>query len=329
MIIYDLLALSHGSAFRARRRARPCESLDAHHQSQLRGLPHGSGYAEPHISFLCIPKPAFHSHQSMHSFPPFRRPVFVHQIRGFSSQLIYGESFEKPQANVSAGKASNAWSFFPCEGCGSYSVAEVETVAPAKHGASSRLIGISQAGTAPDFVAKLVNRGLGNEGFYLEAGKPYEGYLFARCARPVTLSLRLERYETGLPPAPPSHAGTSLRPNSSLATTSSSTAKVLAEKRVEFACGSTKDEWVRLEFELTMPPYETAECTGIAVGSDASVHCTRPTGELGHSCVRCAGQFAVGLASVGSVSIDYVVLQPGVWGRLEAFQSSAPLPMCC
>ena len=35
-------------------------------------------------------------------------------------------------------------------------------------------------------IAALRNRGLGNEGLYLEA-KPYEGYLFARCAAPVTL----------------------------------------------------------------------------------------------------------------------------------------------
>ena len=56
---------------------------------------------------------------------------------------------------------------------------------------------------------------------------------------------------------------------------------------------------------------------GIAVGDDPDVHCTRPTAEAGHACVRCSAQFTLGLASVGSVSIDYVVLQPGPWGRVE------------
>ena len=36
---------------------------------------------------------------------------FVHQVRGFSSQMIFGESFEAPQANVTAGKSADAWSF--------------------------------------------------------------------------------------------------------------------------------------------------------------------------------------------------------------------------
>ena len=35
----------------------------------------------------------------------------------------------------------------------------------------------------------------------------------------------------------------------------------------------------------------------------------------GHVCIRCAGEFAIGLAEPGAVHIDYVFLQPGAWGR--------------
>lgn len=49
---------------------------------------------------------------------------------------------------------------------------------------------------------------------------------------------------------------------------------------------------------------------GTAGGSDAV--------GAGHACVRCDGQFFVGLASPGTVHVDYVFLQPGAWGRLGA-----------
>jgi hypothetical protein len=65
---------------------------------------------------------------------------FVHQVRGFSSQMIFGESFEAPQPNVSAGKSADAWSF----GADATMQASVHTlsstVAPAMHGASSRTV---------------------------------------------------------------------------------------------------------------------------------------------------------------------------------------------
>jgi hypothetical protein len=224
---------------------------------------------------------------------------FVHQVRGFSSQMIFGESFEQPQPNHTAGVSSNAWSFHGSDGA--TSTVQMTTVAPAAHGASSRMLTISnRSASALDApFALLRNRGLGNEGLFIEAGKPYEGYFFARCAAPVTLVVRLEDYVS-------SNAANA---------TSSVAAAPLAEQTIDFKCGKkSADEWVKLDFELQ--PTRGTECVGIAVGSDPDVHCTRPTDEAGHSCVRCGGQFAVGLTSVGSVSIDYVVLQPGEWGRL-------------
>lgn len=208
---------------------------------------------------------------------------FTHQVRGFSSQMIFGESFERPQGNVSYGQAANAWSFESCAGCTASSTLLTDTVAPAMHGASSTRVVVDK-GT----YAALRNRGLGNEGLYLEGGKPYEGYFFARCATPVTLEARLTDYTTN---------------------------DTLAMMSYDFRCGAHAHEWVRLNVSLV--PKRGAPCVGIAVGSDPNVACTRPTDEAGHACVRCSAQFELRLASVGSVDFDYVVLQPGAWGRLN------------
>ena len=98
-----------------------------------------------------------------------------------SSQMIFGESFEAPQPNVTEGKASDAWSFALSAGVhGSVGDEHVDGEAPAMHGASSRTITVTSVpaaarGSAPTPTAALINRGLGNEGFYFEAGKEYEG----------------------------------------------------------------------------------------------------------------------------------------------------------
>lgn len=212
---------------------------------------------------------------------------FTHQVRGFSSQMIFGESFEKPQANATYGVSADAW-HFRSTGCTSASSVLTETVAPAMHGASSRRITVS-SGIANETNAALVNRGLGNEGFFFEGGKPYEGFFFARCKTPVTLEARLVDNGVG-------------------------TAGVLAAQRFTFSCGKHPSTWVRLNMSLT--PTRGTACVGIGVGSDPTVHCTRPTNEAGHACIRCAGEFQLALVTTGIVDLDYVVLQPGPWGRV-------------
>ena len=234
---------------------------------------------------------------------------FTHQVYGFSSQMIFGESFERPQPNVTYGQAADAWSYGACTSCGASSVLDHSTVAPAMHGASSRNLTIKRRASGGEpTLAALFNRGLANEGLFFEGGKPYEGYLYARCAAPVTLVLRLEDYTERASSAPSVSGG----------------GAVLAERRVSFGCGATAASWVRVEFELT--PVASTRCEGIAVGSDPHVPCTSaPPAELGHSCVRCGGQFSVGLGSVGSVGVDFVTLQPGAWGRLVG--PAGPLPV--
>lgn len=61
-------------------------------------------------------------------------------------------------------------------------------------------------------------------------------------------------------------------------------------------------------------------------GSDPEVQCgqncseTRcmagpPDEHQGHICVKCGGEFVIGLNGQGTIHIDYVFLQPGAWGR--------------
>ena len=62
---------------------------------------------------------------------------FTHQVTGFSSQMIEGESFEAPPANCSKGKAVDAWSTTLCKSCDATIGAVSSTVSPAMYSASS------------------------------------------------------------------------------------------------------------------------------------------------------------------------------------------------
>ena len=200
---------------------------------------------------------------------------FVHQVRGFSSQMVFGESFERPPANVTGtGKSSYAWRH-AIDASATGAVAA--DAAKAFHGRESRKLTLTK-GTGTVGVA---NRALSDEGMFFEA-KEYEGYFFASSTKPVTLEVRLENYVTK---------------------------KILAKQTIAFAGG----DWAMQNFSLT--PSEGTTCEGIEVGSDPEVVCTAPTNEAGHSCIKCSGQVVVALASPGEVNIDYVVLQPGDWGR--------------
>lgn len=127
----------------------------------------------------------------------------------------------------------------------------------------------------------VANRALSNEGMFFEP-KEYEGYFFATSSKAVTLEVRLENYVSKT---------------------------VLAKQTIHFPGG----EWAMQNFSLT--PSAGTTCEGIPVGSDPDIVCTAPTNEAGHSCIKCSGQVVVALASTGEVNIDYVVLQPGEWGR--------------
>lgn len=203
---------------------------------------------------------------------------FVHQVRGWSSQLVFGESFESPPNTTVEGQSSYAW-----QKVGSSAAKIASDPTRSFAGFPSQKIQLS-SGTAG-----LANRGLGNEGLYLRAGKPYEGYFFARSDAPVQFEVRLE--------------------------TSDASPTVLATQTVSAA---SSEDFVQYHFTLT--PSQNTECVGIEPHSDPSVHCTTG-GSPAHICVKCGGQITVALVGPGEANIAYVVLQPGSWGRFKGLNA--------
>ena len=64
-----------------------------------------------------------------------------------------------------------------------------------------------------------------------------------------------------------------------------------------------------------MTPTAGTTCTtvnGSAVPPDPDVYCGSPATQL---CIKCGGEFVIGLAQPGAVHVDFVYLQPGAWGR--------------
>ena len=103
---------------------------------------------------------------------------FGHQVRGFYSNLLSGESFE-PEPSVTWGQtllppSANANVTLEGKGAG-------------MHGQTAlRLSYRSGSG-----LAGLANRGFRNEGLSLEASRPYEGFLFLQANRSGALQVSL------------------------------------------------------------------------------------------------------------------------------------------
>ena len=137
--------------------------------------------------------------------------------------------------------------------------------------------------------------GIGNEGLFLQRDEVYEGFFFAKSLARVSMVVALRNYRDGA---------------------------ILARQTI--AVGPDKS-WQRYNFSLLLNAKEGAACEGIAPGSDPNVDChimesgitwaVPPDSRQGHACIRCAGEFVIGLSAPGSVHVDYVFLQPGPWGR--------------
>jgi hypothetical protein len=152
-----------------------------------------------------------------------------------------------------------------------------------------------------DGLVGMANRGLGHEGLVFEAGRDYEGYFFAKSAKPVTIGVAIVDYT---------------RSN-----------RMLASQSIAFPGG---EDWTQVDFSLTT--IGSTGCVGIVPGSDPEIDCGGMGGSQGdgngngpnfhtdnvsHICVRCGGQFVIGLMAPGEAHIDYVYLQPGKWGRFR------------
>lgn len=205
---------------------------------------------------------------------------YTHQPRGFYSQLVFGESFEEvpgsyePWLNVTSSGAIATASF---------------STTVAKQG--SRSLNLSY--TSGSGVVGMANRGLGREGLYLEGGKDYEGYLFARslASRPQALVVGFR------------------------STTGPSKGDWLAKTSVSVPAGA---EWSQLSFKLT-PSMGTA-CVDGSDDPDGVVMCGNVCGpprcSPGHACVKCGGELVVGLEEAGAVFVDYIFVSPGAWGTV-------------
>jgi hypothetical protein len=143
-------------------------------------------------------------------------------------------------------------------------------------------LSLTSAGSAGDFVG-WANRGIGGEGLFFEANL-YEGYAHVLAPAGTTLTAMIRGRGAG---------------------------PTLATASVPVPASPS---WQRVDFSLT--PSAGTECVGIAVGSDPTVDCGEFGPNPGHTCVRCGGEFVIGLAQAGALHVGFVWLMPGTWGRL-------------
>jgi hypothetical protein len=138
--------------------------------------------------------------------------------------------------------------------------------------------------------AALINRGFWEQGLALQQGREYEGYVFVRAAKEVTMEVALE-------------IGTLKAPKPT----------VLASSRQQ-APGT--GEWTRLNFSLT--PSAATDCWGYEWGA-APTYCEPDlANRTGNSCLRCGGQFVISLLTPGTVHLDMAFLQEGSsWGTIS------------
>jgi hypothetical protein len=148
------------------------------------------------------------------------------------------------------------------------------------HGLASQKISV----VSGSGMAGVANRGLGSEGLFIESGKDYEGYFFAKSDSAVSFAVALMDYHSNA---------------------------TLASVTVPFAGGN----WTMLNFSMT-----TIAGTVCVDGTNAPDMDCGKMGPASHICVECGGQVFVGLNSVGSANIDYVFMQPGTWGRFNGLQ---------
>ncbi len=127
-------------------------------------------------------------------------------------------------------------------------------------------------------VVGAANRGMGGEGLALVAGKQYDGFAVVLAPRGASLYV-------------------SLRPRGGGAPLATSTLQL-----------PPSDAWQLANFSL-MPSVSTV-CTGIAPGSDATVDCGALSENAGSVCVRCGGEFVVGLSQPGAVNVGFIDLFP-------------------
>jgi len=201
-----------------------------------------------------------------------------HQYHSPSSDVVLTEAPDKTSATFTLSKQPNPYAYQPWLNVTTpTATAHMSFVTGGFHSKTAAQVSYV-SGTG---LAGYVNRGIGWEGLVFQGGKKYEGYFFAKGDVAVTIIVQLQDRTTNA---------------------------VLASSKLSFEGG----DWRMLNFSLTSS--SNTNCVDGSLAPD--VHCGK-NGPHSHICVKCAGQFFIGLDSPGSVIIDYVFMQPGTWGRLN------------
>ena len=137
--------------------------------------------------------------------------------------------------------------------------------------------------TSGQGIAGWANRGIGNEGFALRGDADYTGFTLVLAPAGCTLYVALRDRDAG---------------------------ETLASA---FLPVPASPAWQRVNF--TLVPVQGTGCATIAPGSDATIDCGNMGPNPGHACVRCGGEFVVGLGAPGAAHIGFTSLFPGEWGR--------------
>ena len=199
---------------------------------------------------------------------------YVHAAWSLYANLIYGSAFD----------FHSLW--LPRVSGGGVLHSALDPAAPYFGQPTMSLTYSGGAGSGAAFSAGLVNRGMGNEGLFLRAGRAHEGFVIARSDAPTTLVVALLE---------------------------SATNASLAQATLALPGGGA---WTNLSFILAPLP-RGADCAAIAPGSVRGIDC----GEVwapDHICVQCGGEVLVGFApsvTAAAAHVAYAYVQPEASAR--------------
>lgn len=209
-------------------------------------------------------------------------PGYEQSPLGFTASMVYGNSFE------GAGVEASVYAWNPVSApraVGSAALDSSQQVNPKVNAPSLKVTYTSGSG-----YLGWSNRGIGNEGLAWSAGKEYVAMAVVYAPTGATLYFGTHDRTAGVVDA-------------------SATVTVPASSAWQVV-------------NATLVPSADANCVGIVNGSDPTVSCSTTAGtggsgdptNPGQICVRCDGEFAVGLAAPGTAWIGFTDLRPGAWG---------------
>jgi hypothetical protein len=202
-------------------------------------------------------------------------PGYTKEPMSWTASLVFGNAFEREGNNDGAVYQWNNVSSPAASGAAALDGSVIMN--PAANLPTLKVTFSSGSG----YVGQS-NRGVGNEGLAWLAGREYPGVAFVFAPTGATL-----------------YAGMHDRDQ----------ATVDASVSVTVPASS---EWQKVNF--TFVPSADAGCTGIPWGSDPSLDCRSGGSNPGHICVRCAGEFVVGLGAPGTAWIGWADVRLGEWG---------------